>query len=107
MCYAAFIFVIIYDVALAPKVCRGVRHASTWVTELFYNGRTGEERSRTWQNAFEAHYGAWEIGSTPQTGGFVVLEGDALLHPARPCPRDTSACPSDGVTLLGAVFGVR
>jgi hypothetical protein len=67
----------------------------------------GEERSRTWQNAFEAHYGAWEIGSKPQTGGFVVLEGDALLHPARPCPRDTSACPSDGVTLLVAVFGVR
>ncbi len=49
----------------------------------------------------EAQYGAWEIGSKLQTGGFVVLEDDALLHPARPFPRDASACPSDGVTLLG------
>ncbi len=51
----------------------------------------GGERSRTWQNAFEAQYGAWEIGSKPQTGGFVVLEDDALLHPDRQFPRDASA----------------
>ena len=92
---------IICDFAVTPKVCPGVRQASTWVTELFHNGRTGEERSRTWQNAFEAHYGAWEIGSKLQTGGFVVLEDDALLHPARQFTRDASAYPSDGVTLLG------
>ena len=68
----------------------------------------GEERSRTWQNAFEAHYGAWEIGSKLQAGGFVVLEDDALLHPDRSFPRDASAYPSDGITLLGGgAFGVR
>ncbi len=83
-------------------MCLRVRRASTWVTELFHNGRTGEERSRTWQNAFEAHYGAWEIGSKLQTGGFVVLEDDALLHPARQFARDARAYPSDGVTLLGS-----
>ena len=99
MCYAAFF--LIYDFASTPKVCPGVRRASTWVTELFHNGRTGEERSRTWQNAFEAHYGAWEIGSKLQAGGFVVLEDDALLHPDRSFPRDASAYPSDGITLLG------